>query len=66
MRNLIKLLTIKLTQMNTMRNSFGGRYESPELTVVELHLEGAVLQTSNWPTTGGGGISDLVDNGDEL
>ena len=42
------------------------RYESPELTVVELHLEGAVLQTSNWPTTGGGGINDLIDNGDEL
>lgn len=53
--------------MSTFKNSLQGhRYESPELTVVELHLEGAVLQTSNWPTTGGGGINDLIDNGDEL
>lgn len=51
--------------MNTMRNSLGGgRYESPELTVVELHLECAVLQASGWTTNGGGGIDDLVNGGD--
>ena len=50
--------------MNTLKNLLsGGEYESPELTLIELHLEGAVLSSS---TQGGGGISDLVDNGDEL
>lgn len=50
--------------MSTLKNSLQrGRYESPELTVVELHLEGAVLQTSSWTTNGGGGIDDLVDGG---
>lgn len=50
--------------MNTLKNLLsGGKYVSPELTVVELQFEGAVLQSS---TKGGGGISDLVDNDDEL
>lgn len=53
--------------MNISKNSLGGgRYESPKLTVVELHLEGAVLQASGWTTNGGGGIRDFVDNGEEL
>ena len=57
--------------MNKIKNTLSGiRYESPELTVVELQLENAVLAGSDgsndWTTTGGGGISDLVDNGDEL
>lgn len=50
--------------MKTFNDSFRGRYESPELIVVELHLEGAVLQTSSWTTNGGGGIDDLVNGGD--
>ena len=50
--------------MNISKNLLGGgRYESPELTVVELHLEGAVLQTSGWTSKGGAGIDDLVDGG---
>ncbi|MBR4974722.1 MAG: hypothetical protein IKY60_03955 [Bacteroidales bacterium] len=33
--------------MNTIKNLLGGgRYESPEMTVVELQLEGAVLSGS--------------------
>ena len=48
--------------MNCNKNLLdGARYESPELTVVELHLEGAVLQAS-----GGGGIGDLNDTGEEI
>ena len=42
--------------MNTIKNSFGGRYESPELTVMELQLENAVLQAS----VGGGIIEDAT------
>ena len=50
--------------MNTIKNLLGGRYESPELTVVEMQLEGAVLSASDWTSTGGGGIDDIVDGGD--
>lgn len=49
--------------MNTIKNSLGGRYESPELTVVELQLEGAVLSDSVWTTGGGGVVDDLDPNG---
>ena len=47
------------------KNSLGGgRYETPELIVVELQLEGAVLNGSPWDTTGGGRFGDLNDGGD--
>ena len=49
--------------MNTTKSLLGGKYESPELTIVEMQLESAVLSASEWTTTGGGGIDDLVDGG---
>ena len=51
--------------MNTIKNLFRDRYESPELTVVDLQIEGSVLAGSGeWTTTGGAGIDTLVDGGD--
>lgn len=40
--------------MNTIKNLFRDRYESPELTVMELQLEGSVLFESGQT----GGIMD--------
>ena len=45
--------------MNRNKNLLeGGRYESPELTVVELHLEGAVLALSGEGAWGGLGKTE--------
>ena len=50
--------------MNTLKNLLsGGKYVSPELTVVELQLESAVLSASGWTTSGGGVVDDLDPNG---
>ena len=50
--------------MNTLKNLLsGGKYVSPELTVVELQFEGAVLSSS---INGEGGFGKLEDTGDEL